>query len=75
MRLSLGWGPGNAPLRPATAAEPRAPRLRRRAALAARTQYDVALPCYGTLGLSDTAHVESGELSCGAHEAQTARLA
>ena len=41
----------------------------------ARAQHDVVLHWYGTLGLSDTAHVESGELSCGAHVAQTARPA
>ena len=31
----------------------------------AGAQHDVVLHWYGTLGLSDTAHVESGELSCG----------
>ena len=55
-----------------TAAPPSVPLLPRARAGA---QYDVVPPCYGTLGLSDTAHVESGELSYGAHAAQTARLA
>ena len=79
MRLSLGWGVGARPSAArhcggakSTAAPPSVPLLPRARAGA---QYDVVPPCYGTLGLSDTAHVESGELSCGAHVAQTARLA
>ena len=47
-----------------TAAPPSAPLLPRARAGA---RHDVVLHWYGTLGLSDTAHVESGELSCGAH--------
>ena len=54
-----------------TAAPPSAPLLPRGRAGA---QYDMVPLWCGTLWLSDTSHVESGELSCGAHVAQTARL-
>ena len=76
MRLSLGRGAGERPSAArhcggaqSTAAPPSAPLLPRARAGA---RYDVVPSWYGTLGLSDTAHVESGELSCGAHVAQTA---
>ena len=55
-----------------TAAPPSAPLLPRARAGA---QHDVVLQWYGTLGLSDTTHVKSRELSCGAHVARTARPA
>ena len=69
-------GPGHAPLRPATAAEPRAWRLRRPCRCCRESSVAMwSLLAMALLVLSDTAHVESGELSCGAHVAHTARLA